>query len=111
MARRRSTHDHSPETKGNGAVPESQERTSDGSRETPAEPQAAETPSPAMQRAEELVDRMAERVGHYTGMIGHNLLWLVTRAREEAEDIWAEAQALRRQHHPEAADTSEEGSP
>ena len=111
MARRRSTHDHSTQTKGNGAVSESQQSTSNGPPETSAEPQAGGTPSPAVQRAEELVDRMAERVGHYTGMIGHNLLWLVTRAREEAQDIWAEAQALRRQNCPEAADTSEAGSP
>ncbi len=50
----------------------------------------------AMQRAEELVDQFAERVGYYTGVLGHQLLRLVARAREEAEDIWAEAQNLRR---------------
>jgi hypothetical protein len=58
-----------------------------------------------------MVDRMAERVGRFTGKIGHNFLWLVTRAREEVEDIWAEAQALRRRQRPEAADTSDEASP
>jgi hypothetical protein len=59
-----------------------------------------QTPSPAMQRAEEMVDHLAERVGHYAGVFGHQLLWLAARAREEAEDIWAEAQALRRGEKP-----------
>jgi hypothetical protein len=55
--------------------------------------------SPTMRRAEESVDRMAERVGHYASVIGQKLAWLAARAREEAEDIWAEAQAIRRGEH------------
>jgi hypothetical protein len=48
-----------------------------------------------MQRAEELADRLGEQVGHYVSSFGHGVLRWVARAREEAEDIWAEAQALR----------------
>ena len=62
----------------------------------------------AMQRAEELVDRLGEQVGQYVSAFGHNILKWAARAREEAEDIWAEAQAIREQqrnkkaHEPEA---------
>jgi hypothetical protein len=79
----------------------------DGSHETPTNGATRET-TPAMQRAEEMVDRMAERVGHYTGVIGHKLLWFVTRAREEAEDIWAEAQELRRQKRQQSSEPAED---
>ncbi|HEY7330325.1 MAG TPA: hypothetical protein VH592_21985 [Gemmataceae bacterium] len=49
----------------------------------------------AMRRAEEMVDRIGEQVGHYVSVLGHNILKWAARAREEAEDIWAEAQAIR----------------
>ncbi len=52
----------------------------------------------AMQRAEEMVDRLGEQVGHYVSVIGHNILKWAARAREEAEDIWAEAQAIRQRN-------------
>ena len=83
-----------------------QAKTLDNGRETDESPQARTTSSngvaangagpPAMQRAEEMVDHMAERVGHYAGVVGHQVLWFLARAREEAEDIWAEAQSVRR---------------
>lgn len=57
--------------------------------------------SPTMHRAEEMVDHLAERIGHYAGVVGQKILWLFARAREEAEDIYAEAQALRRGEHVE----------
>jgi hypothetical protein len=53
-----------------------------------------------LRRAEEMVDRVTERVGHYAGIIGHEILRFAARAREEAEDIWAEAQSLRRGERP-----------
>ena len=49
----------------------------------------------AQRRAEEMVDRLGEQIGHYVSVFGHNVLKWVARAREEAEDISAEAQALR----------------
>lgn len=51
--------------------------------------------SDAQQRAEELVDRLGEQIGHYVSAFGHSILRWTARAREEAEDIWAEAQAIR----------------
>jgi hypothetical protein len=53
-----------------------------------------------MRRAEELVDRMAERVGQLAGRLGHGILRLAARAREEAEDMWAEARSLSRGERP-----------
>ncbi|MHB1423449.1 MAG: hypothetical protein ACYC3I_09705 [Gemmataceae bacterium] len=52
----------------------------------------------AMQRAEEMVDRWGEQIGQYFSAFGHNVLKWTARAREEAEDIWAEAQAIRQRN-------------
>jgi hypothetical protein len=63
--------------------------------------QAAERPEDdTMRRAEEWVDRIGARVGEATAFLGHQLLRLGARVREEAEDIWAEAQNLRRGQRP-----------
>jgi len=55
-----------------------------------------EAHSPQMQRAEELVDQLAARVAEFTSSFGRKVLRLSARAREEADDIWAEAQNIRR---------------
>jgi hypothetical protein len=51
---------------------------------------------PATARAEETVDRAGERVGHLAVLLGYQLRVFAARAREEAEDIWAEARSMRR---------------
>ncbi len=51
---------------------------------------------PTMRRAEEMADRLGARISHYAGIVGHKLLVWGARAREEMEDIWAEAQDVRR---------------
>ncbi len=51
---------------------------------------------PATERAEELVDRVGESVGHLASLAGWRLLRAAAFVREEAEDVWAEAQNLRR---------------
>jgi hypothetical protein len=53
-----------------------------------------------MERAEELADRLGERISHYASLVGFKLMQFAARAREEAEDIWAEAQSLRRGEQP-----------
>ena len=50
---------------------------------------------PATERAEELVDRMGEGVGQLASLAGWRLLRAAAFVREEAEDVWAEAQSLR----------------
>jgi hypothetical protein len=49
----------------------------------------------ATQRAEELVDWLGEQIGRYASSFGNRVLRWFSRVREEAEDIWAEAHALR----------------
>jgi hypothetical protein len=46
-------------------------------------------------RADQLVERAAEKVASLTLRCGRGILRLLSRVREEAEDIWAEAQSIR----------------
>ena len=66
-----------------------------GTSEQQTQAKADEARREAMHRAEEMVDHLGEQIGHYVSVIGHNFLKWAARAREEAEDIWAEAQAIR----------------
>ncbi len=50
----------------------------------------------ATQRAEEMVDRAGERVGYFASMATQRVRVAAARAREEVEDMWAEAQSVRR---------------
>lgn len=56
---------------------------------------AGEAP-PAMERAETLVDEAGERLNQWGHAAGHQLQVIFARLREEGEDIWAEAQTIRR---------------
>lgn len=49
----------------------------------------------AMERAEDLVDRLGQRLGHFFALTGFQAQKATARMREEAEDIWAEAQNIR----------------
>jgi len=71
-----------------------------GATSLPGSTTTAEGDRSSTERAEEMVDRFAERVGHWTSVVGRKLLWLGARAREEAEDIWAEAQNIRQRRQP-----------
>lgn len=63
---------------------------------TPEQPaHDAPNPPPAMERAEYLVDQLGARLGQWVGTAGDRLQRLWARAREEGEDIWAEAQDVR----------------
>ena len=55
---------------------------------------------PATERAEELTDRMGQRLGYVTTLVGLHIRKTAARAREEAEDMWAEAQSIRRRDEP-----------
>jgi len=52
----------------------------------------------ATAKAEQMVDQMGQRISQYTTTAGLQLQRVVARAREEAEDMWAEAQNIRRQN-------------
>ncbi len=60
---------------------------------------SAETPiCPATDRAEATLDQAGERLGIFATEVSHRLRKTVALAREEAEDIWAEAQSLRKKN-------------
>lgn len=65
---------------------------------TPEQQPAQETPHPppAMERAEYLVDQLGVTLGRWADTAGGRLQRLWARTREEGEDIWAEAQDIRR---------------
>jgi hypothetical protein len=66
---------------------------------TPEQPaQEAPTPPQATERAEILVDQLGQRLGQWSGTAGERLRRFWARAREEGEDMWAEAQDIR-QHN------------
>jgi hypothetical protein len=64
----------------------------------PAEAEAAKPDAAATraQRAEALVDNLATRIGEAASFLGRHLLRFAARVREEAEDLWAEAQVIRK---------------
>lgn len=51
-------------------------------------------------RAEELLGQMSDQVGTWSSKLSFQFLKGVARVREEAEDIWAEAQSLHRTGRP-----------
>jgi hypothetical protein len=65
-------------------------------------PAAAETTAERthVDRAEEMVDRIAESVAGFTSRWGRRFVRALSRVREEAEDIWGEAQSIRRGDQP-----------
>ncbi len=79
------------------------------SRPLPMEPassgsRSAASPS-ATARAEELVSRAGALLGAMTAGTSEHVQQAAALAREEAEDIWAEAQQLRARSHHEPHQT------
>jgi hypothetical protein len=62
----------------------------------------------ATDRAEEMLDRLGTTVGRMVARARPRVLMLAALAREEAEDIWAEAQHLRAQRRAEKGDAQSE---
>lgn len=75
------------------AAPEPDIAAKNGHASTRVEDQPGQT---ASERAEEIVDRVGVQVGRYVTIAGHALLRFAALVREEAEDIVAEAQSLRK---------------
>jgi hypothetical protein len=53
--------------------------------------------SSTMERAEAIVDRMGLRLGEWSSQASVQIQKVAARVREDAEDIWVEAQAMRKQ--------------
>jgi len=58
-----------------------------------AHPQA-NSKEQVMHQAEEMADRLAERIGIYASWLSRAVMRVAARAREEAADIWAEAEHI-----------------
>lgn len=71
-----------------------------GERATSETQMGAGDAPPAMERAETLVDEAGERVSQWGQVANHRLQVIFARLREEGEDIWAEAQTIRRPDSP-----------
>jgi cation-transporting ATPase I len=50
--------------------------------------------SPETARAEEIVDAATAKAGDWISRLSYQLMRGIARAREETEDIWAEAQSM-----------------
>ncbi len=80
----------------NGSVPPST-TTPSGEAHPGTSPgeRSADSEIPAVERADQMVDEFAKKVATVTGVVAKGLLRFVARVREEASDIWAEAQNIR----------------
>ncbi len=54
----------------------------------------------ATERADQIVDRMAQGIGRFTALAGLRIRKVAALTREEAEDMWAEAQSIRQRQSP-----------
>jgi hypothetical protein len=64
-----------------------------------ADQESSAEPAPEasnVERAEQIADHLAEKCAAVTSACVRQLAWLTARAREAAEDLWAEAQSVRR---------------
>jgi len=62
------------------------------------QPQQPTGVPPAVERAEFLVDQLGVKLGEWASVASDRLQRLWARTREEGEDIWAEAQDIRRRN-------------
>ena len=79
----------------NGKV---QPKTEEEQPGQPAISQAEEPAKLAQERAEKLVDARGQRLGHFAAFVSLQTQKAVARVREEAEDVWAEAQHIRHEN-------------
>ncbi len=52
------------------------------------------------ERAEEIVEHLAEKTASVTAASGRKVLWFMSRARQVAEDFWADVQDFRHGKKP-----------
>ena len=61
----------------------------------PHEDESARSATPKVDQANEILDRAGEALGHYASLAGQGIHKVAALVREEAEDMVAEAQAVR----------------
>src|SRR3954467_11079725 len=60
---------------------------------------------PATERADELLTRAGQTAGIFASLLGRRIARVAAFAREEIEDMWAEAQSIR--HQTQYAETNQ----
>jgi hypothetical protein len=63
-----------------------------------APPSPSESREASMEKADELVSLIEFRLGRFASSMNRNIQKTAARVREEAEDMWAEAQHIRSQN-------------
>lgn len=58
-----------------------------------------------MERAEELLDQAGQTAGFFVSTLGFRMARFASLAREEAEDVWAEARNVRHEMRQSAGET------
>lgn len=85
-----------PQARRERAAPRATAHTTDGTKASGTASAASGTSAqPATERAEQVFDEAGQRVGQFARTAEHYLRQFTARAREEAEDIWVEAQNIR----------------
>jgi hypothetical protein len=69
-------------------------------REPAADAEAETAGSSRVKQAEEMTSRLAEKTAAVASSCVTGLAWFFTRVRESAEDVWADAQSIRRKDPP-----------
>jgi hypothetical protein len=62
----------------------------------PQPPSDETSPKASVDRAEQLVEQVSQKVASFTSTWGRRAWSVLSRVREEAEDMWSEAQSIRR---------------
>jgi hypothetical protein len=83
------------ESKSRSASSRRSSRTSRSVDETNESEDTQSTPA-QLERAGEVVDRLSKRIGEWANVATMQAVVAYARVREGAEDIWAEAQNIRR---------------
>jgi hypothetical protein len=79
----------------NGAAPET--KSSTAAPDAPTDEAAAKDEAPSrMDKAEQFVDVLADKIGKFTSYLGRKIVTGTSRLREATQDFWAEVQNVRR---------------
>jgi hypothetical protein len=62
---------------------------------------AEQTPRSTSERAEEIADTIAVKIGTFTSLLGRKLIQIAAHVREATSDFWAEVQDLRHRRDKE----------
>jgi hypothetical protein len=92
----RTPEDGSARVETNGSIPSPAAEGSLGAAPSSAETEGKDEAPSRVDRAEEIVDKVAAKVATWSSFLGRKIVKGTSRLREAAQDFWAEAQNIRR---------------